>query len=53
MLPIVLGLWGAICVQRGISGYMGYGQSLFVRRVELEAERRLIAQASKMDLGHF
>ena len=53
MLPIVLGLWFAICVQRAISGYMGYGQSLFVRRVELEAERRLLAQASKMDLGHF
>lgn len=53
MLPIVIGIWGAICVQRGISGYMGYAQSLFVRRVELEAERRLLAQASKMDLGHF
>ncbi|NOT76218.1 MAG: ABC transporter ATP-binding protein [Cyclobacteriaceae bacterium] len=53
MLPIVLGLWAAICIQRAISGYMGYGQSLFVRRVELEAERRLLAQASKMDLGHF
>jgi len=53
ILPIIVGLWFAICLQRGISGYMGYGQSLFVRRVELEAEKRLLAQASKMDLGHF
>jgi ATP-binding cassette subfamily B protein len=32
---------------------MGYGRNLFVRRVELEAERRLLAQASRVDLGHF
>src|SRR5499433_4218663 len=32
---------------------MGYGRNLFVRRVELEAERRLLAQASKVDIGHF
>ena len=32
---------------------MGYGRNLFVRRVQLEAERRLLAQASKVDLGHF
>jgi ATP-binding cassette, subfamily B, bacterial len=31
----------------------GYGRNLFVRRVELEAERRLLAQASTVDLGHF
>jgi ATP-binding cassette subfamily B protein len=32
---------------------MGYGRNLFVRRVQLEAERRLLEQASKVDLGHF
>jgi len=53
ILPIIIGLWVAICLHRAISGYMGYAQSLFVRRVELEAEKRLIAQAAKMDLGHF
>ena len=40
-------------VQRAIGAYMGYGRNLFVRRVQLEAERRLLAQASKVDLGHF
>src|SRR6185295_4657532 len=40
-------------VQRGIGAYTGYGRNLFVRRVQLEAERRLLAQASKVDLGHF
>src|SRR6202008_2394053 len=28
-------------------------RNLFVRRVQLEAERRLIAEASKFDIGHF
>ncbi|MEO8450773.1 MAG: ABC transporter ATP-binding protein [Gemmatimonadota bacterium] len=53
LLPIVLGLWIATAVQRSIGAYMGYGRNLFVRRVQLEAERRLLAQASKVDLGHF
>ena len=53
MLPIVIGLWVATGVQRAIGAYMGYGRNLFVRRVQLEAERRLLAQASKVDLGHF
>ena len=53
ILPIIMGLWIVICLHRAISGYMGYAQSLFVRRVELEAEKRLISQAAKMDLGHF
>jgi ABC-type multidrug transport system fused ATPase/permease subunit len=53
LLPIVVGLWIAVAVQRAIGAYMGYGRNLFVRRVELEAERRLLAQASKVDLGHF
>src|SRR4026209_1179971 len=32
---------------------MGYGRNLFVRRVQLEAERRLLEKASQVDLGHF
>jgi ATP-binding cassette subfamily B protein len=53
MLPIVIGLWITTGVQRAIGAYMGYGRNLFVRRVQLEAERRLLAQASKVDIGHF
>jgi ATP-binding cassette, subfamily B, bacterial len=53
LLPIVVGLWIVIGAQRAIGAYMGYGRNLFVRRVELEAERRLLAQASKVDIGHF
>jgi ATP-binding cassette subfamily B protein len=53
LLPIVLGLWLATGVQRAIGAYMGYGRNLFVRRVQLEAERRLLEKASKVDLGHF
>jgi ATP-binding cassette subfamily B protein len=53
MVPILVGLWVAAGVQRALGAYMGYGRNLFVRRVELEAERRLLAQASRVDLGHF
>lgn len=53
MLPIVVGLWLATGIQRAIGAYSGYGRNLFVRRVQLEAERRLLAQASTLDLGHF
>jgi ATP-binding cassette subfamily B protein len=53
LLPIVIGLWLAAGVQRAVGAYMGYGRNLFVRRVQLEAERRLLAQASKVDIGHF
>ncbi len=53
MLPIIGGVWVATGVQRAIGAYMGYGRNLFVRRVQLEAERRLLEQASKVDLGHF
>jgi ATP-binding cassette subfamily B protein len=53
VLPIILGLWLATGVQRAIGAYMGYGRNLFVRRVQLEAERRLLEQAAKVDLGHF
>src|SRR6266516_872461 len=53
MLPILIGLWIATGVQRAVGAYMGYGRNLFVRRVQLEAERRLLAKASKVDIGHF
>jgi ATP-binding cassette subfamily B protein len=53
MLPIVVGLWLATSAQRAIGAYSGYGRNLFVRRVQLEAERRLLAQASRLDIGHF
>ncbi len=53
LLPIVLGLWIASTVQRAVGAYIGYGRNLYVRRVELEAERRLVDKASKVDLGHF
>ena len=53
LLPILIGLWLATAVQRAIGAYMGYGRNLFVRRVQLEAERRLLAKASSVDLGHF
>src|SRR5258706_13076119 len=53
VLSIVIGLWIVPAWQRAVGAYMGYGRNLFVRRVELEAERRLLAQASKVDLGHF
>jgi len=53
LLPIVAGLWIVTGVQRAIGGYMGYGRNLFIRRVELEAERRLLTQAAKVDIGHF
>jgi ATP-binding cassette, subfamily B, bacterial len=53
LLPILIGLWVVTALQRAIGAYMGYGRNLFVRRVQLEAERRLLAQASKVDIGHF
>jgi ATP-binding cassette subfamily B protein len=53
LLPVVIGLWVVAGLQRALGAYIGYGRNLFVRRVELEAERRLLAQASKVDIGHF
>ena len=53
MLPVIVGLWIVTGLQRAIGAYMGYGRNLFVRRVQLEAEHRLLAQASRVDLGHF
>jgi ATP-binding cassette subfamily B protein len=53
ILPIIIGLWLTIIVQRSAGTYIGYGRNLFVRRVELEAERRLLAKAATVDMGHF
>ncbi|HEY4109122.1 ABC transporter ATP-binding protein [Puia sp.] len=53
ILPLILGLWITVVIQRSAGAYIGYGRNLFVRRVELEAERRLLAKAAKIDMGHF
>src|ERR1041385_818340 len=53
ILPIIIGLWIATVIQRALGSYIGYGRNLYVRRVELEAERRLLTKASKIDLQHF
>jgi ATP-binding cassette subfamily B protein len=53
LMPILVGLWAATGIQRAIGAYMGYGRNLYVRRVQLEAERRLLQKAAKVDLGHF
>ena len=53
VIPIVVGLWLTFVIQRSVGAYIGLGRQLYVRRVELEAERRLLEQASKVDLGHF
>jgi len=53
VLPLIAGLWITIIVQRSLGAYIGYGRNLYVRRVELEAERRLLAKAAKIDMGHF
>jgi ATP-binding cassette, subfamily B, bacterial len=53
ILPIILGLWVTIVIQRALGAYIGYSRNLYVRRVELEAERRLLAKAATVDMGHF
>src|SRR5215208_945896 len=53
ILPIVIGIWITTLVNRALGAYIGYGRNLYVRRVQLEAERRLLEKASKVDLGHF
>jgi ABC-type multidrug transport system fused ATPase/permease subunit len=52
-MPIVIGLWLTFVIQRAVGAFIGLGRQLYVRRVELEAERRLLEKASKVDLGHF
>src|SRR6478735_957745 len=53
VLYIVIGLWLTFVIQREVGAYMGFGRNLYVRRVELEAARRLLERASQVDLGHF
>jgi len=53
ILPLIAGLWITIVIQRSLGAYIGYGRNLYVRRVELEAERRLLAKAATIDMGHF
>jgi ATP-binding cassette subfamily B protein len=53
LLPVVIGLWLVASVQRLLGSYIGHGRELFVRRVQLEAERRLLAKAASVDMGYF
>ena len=53
ILPLIVGLWVTIIIQRSVGAYIGYGRNLYIRRVELEAERQLLAKAAKIDMGHF
>ncbi|HXD79233.1 MAG TPA: ABC transporter ATP-binding protein [Puia sp.] len=53
ILPVIVGLWATIVIQRALGSYIGYSRNLFVRRVELEAERRLLKKAATIDMGHF
>src|SRR5882757_1287039 len=53
IVPIIAGLWITIILQRTVGAYIGNGRNLYVGPVELEAERRLLAKASKIDMGHF
>jgi ATP-binding cassette subfamily B protein len=53
ILPLILGMWITIVIQRWVGAYIGYGRNLYIRRVELEAERRLLAKAATIDMGNF
>ena len=53
LIPLVVGIWIATGVHRAITAYMEYSHDLFVRRVQLEAEHRLLAKAATVDPGHF
>jgi hypothetical protein len=53
LAPVIVALWAAASGQRLLGAYIGFGRELFVRRVQLEAERRLIAKAASVDLGRF
>ena len=43
ILPVIIGLWVTIVIQRSAGAYIGYGRNLYVRRVELEAPPVLLA----------
>lgn len=53
MLSTLLGLWLVTAVQRTTNGYLGLGRHLFARRVQLEAERRLLEKVCRVDMGDF
>lgn len=53
LLPTVVTLGLLTALQRGLSTILASRQELFTRRVYLEAERRFLAQAASVDLGHF
>jgi hypothetical protein len=47
------GLWAATGVQRAIGAYMGTAATCSCAACSSRPERRLLEQASKVDLGHF
>ena len=53
LLPTVVALGVLTALQRGLNTILSTRQELFTRRVYLEAERRFLAQAAAVDLGHF
>ena len=53
VLPYIVVLGVLSMVQRAVGSLQGTHQELFGRRVYLEAERRFLAQAATVDLGHF
>ena len=50
---ILLLLWLIFMGQKSIAAYIANGKNLYVRNVELEAERILIQKASDLDYEHF
>src|SRR5579884_618619 len=53
LVPTVVALGVLTALQRGLNSILASRQELFARRVYLEAERRFLAQAATVDLGHF
>jgi ATP-binding cassette subfamily B protein len=53
LVPYIAALGILSTIQRAVGSLQGTHQELFGRRVYLEAERRFLAQAATVDLGHF
>jgi ATP-binding cassette, subfamily B, bacterial len=53
LFPILFLLLVSTTIHRTVGAHLTHGRNLFVRRVQFEAEGRLVAQAARVDLGHF
>ena len=53
VVPYIVALGILSTIQRAVGSLQGTHQELFGRRVYIEAERRFLAQAATVDLGHF